>query len=117
MMTLRRKQEKFAYLVADLILHALRFGFTVTLGEVYRPPETAKLYAEQGKGIAGSLHCDRLAIDLNLFRDGKLLTTTDGHRQLGEWWEQAGIEHGIKTSWGGRFGDGGHYSVAHNGKK
>jgi hypothetical protein len=38
---------------------------------------------------------------------------TDVHRPLGEWWEK---QHEL-CRWGGRFGDGCHYSVAHRGLK
>ena len=50
-------------------------------------------------------------IDLNLFRGGKMLTTTEDHRPLGEWWESHG------GAWGGRFADGNHYSLEHEGLK
>lgn len=112
-MTLRQKQSKFARMVAALIQEAGRLGFDVTLGEAYRPKETARLYVRQGRGSANSLHCDRLAIDLNLFRDGRYLSSTESHRELGEAWERMG------GSWGGRFTrpDGNHYSLAHGGRR
>jgi len=46
----------------------------------------------------------RLAIDLNLFKDGEYLTDTEDHRFLGEFWESLG------GTWGGRWDDGNHYS-------
>ena len=111
-MTLRAKQSLFVQLLAQLLLEAQMRGYEFTLGEAYRPPETAALYAKQGKGIAGSLHTSRLAIDLNLFKDGKFLSSTESHRPLGEWWES---QHSL-CRWGGRFRDGGHYSLSHGGK-
>lgn len=113
MLTVRQKQSKFARMVAQLIVRAEQMGYEVTLGEAYRPPEQAARNAQAGTGIKNSLHCDRLAIDINLFRDGRWLTDTDDHRPLGEWWESIG------GSWGGRFAqpDGNHYSLAHNGRK
>jgi len=110
-MTLRQKQSKFAEMVAKLILRAKDMGYEVTFAEAYRPPEVALIYARQGRGIRNSLHTQRLAIDLNLFRDGKYLSSSDDHRPLGEWWESIG------GTWGGRFGDGNHYSLEHNGVK
>ncbi len=110
-MTLREKQSKFALMVANLIKQASILGYEVTLGEAYRTPEQAKLNEQKGTGIARSLHCDRLAIDLNLFKDGIWLTSTADHQKLGEWWESIG------GSWGGRFKDGNHYSLAHEGRK
>lgn len=110
-MTLVEKQQLFTLMVAQLIQWATNHGYQLTFGEAWRTPEMAKLYAKAGKGIKGSLHCDRLAVDFNLFRNGKLLTDTEDHRPLGEFWESIG------GSWGGRFKDGNHYSLGHNGRK
>lgn len=111
-MTLREKQSFFVSLVAALVRHAMQQGYELTFGEAYRPAETAALYAKHGKGIANSLHTQRLAIDLNLFKDGKYLSSTESHRPLGEWWEQ---QHPL-CRWGGRFKDGNHYSLEHGGR-
>ena len=112
-MTLRQKQSLFAALVAELIRHAFTQGYEVTLAEAYRSPEEAVRLAKAGKGIATSLHTQRLAIDLNLFRDGRYLSSTEAHRPLGVWWER---QHPL-CAWGGHFGDGNHYSLAHGGRK
>ena len=112
-MTLRQKQSLFAKLAAELVLKAYSLGYEVTLSEAYRPPERARLMADRGKGIANSLHISRLAIDLNLFRDGAYLQDTLDHQELGEWWE---AQHEW-CCWGGRFGDGNHYSITHCGRK
>jgi len=112
-MTLREKQSTFVSLVAQLILEANRRGYELTFAEAYRPPEQAALMAKQGKGIKKSLHIDRLAIDLNLFKNGKFLSSSDDHEELGNYWESL---HPL-TRWGGRFGDGNHYSLEHEGRK
>jgi hypothetical protein len=101
-MTLRQKQSKFAHMVALLLLQAEQLGFEVTLGDAYRDPRCPY-------GHKNSLHRKRLAIDLNLFMGGKYLTTTAAHEPLGIYWESIG------GSWGGRFGDGNHYSLEHRG--
>lgn len=111
-MTLRQKQSLFAHHVAKLILHAYEMGYEVTLGDAYRSPEEAARQAKAGRGIATSLHTQRLAIDLNLFKDGHYLTSTEAHRPLGEWWEK---QHEL-ARWGGRFKDGNHYSFTHGGR-
>lgn len=117
-MTLREKQSIFAELVTQLILKAEELGFQVTLGECYRSPEEAERLFKLGKGIKNSLHCIRLAIDINLFKDGKYLASTESHRPLGEFWESLDLEgKDIKCVWGGRFGDGNHYSIAHGNRK
>lgn len=115
-MTLGEKQKLFARLVPRLIDKAHELGFEVTLGDAFRD---ARAFGKLGeKGVAGygamfSCHKMRLAIDLNLFKDGKYLTSSDDHRPLGEWWEQQHPE----SAWGGRFNDGNHYSITHEGSK
>ncbi len=111
--TLRQKQSRFAQAAARLIQQAAAIGYEVTLGEAYRSPEEAARLAALGKGIKDSLHTQRLAMDLHLFRNGRLLTSSEQHRPLGEWWE---AQH-ADARWGGRFGDGNHYSFEHGGKK
>lgn len=110
-MTLGEKQRKFTRMVADLIVFAYDLGYELTFAEAYRTPEQAALNAKAGKGISSSLHLDRLAVDFNLFRNGKYLTKTEDHRALGEFWESIG------GTWGGRFNDGNHYSLSHGGRK
>jgi hypothetical protein len=112
-LTMGERQRLFAKLLARLLDKAHELGFELTLGEAWRPPEMAKIYAQQGKGIVNSLHVDRLAIDLNLFKDGKYLDSGLEHKALGEWWEQ---QHPL-CAWGGRFKDPNHYSVRYAGRK
>jgi hypothetical protein len=111
-MTLRQKQSKFARLVAKLLTHIYAQGYEVTFGEAWRSPEEAARLAKLGKGLANSLHIDKLAIDLNLFKDGRYLSSTEAHRPIGEWWEK----QDPLCRWGGRFGDGNHYSLTHGGR-
>lgn len=112
-MTLSQKQRQFALMVAKLITWAYANGYELTFGEAWRTPEQAKLNAAAGKGIANSLHTDRLAIDLNLWIGGEYQTETSAYRPLGEFWESLG------GAWGGRFTkpDGNHFSLAHGGRK
>lgn len=112
-----RKQFIFASLVPLLINEAIRLGFTCTLGECWRPPEMAAIYAKRGSGIKNSLHELKLAIDINLFRDGVYLDSTEAHRQLGTWWESISAGKDYVTAWGGHWGDGNHYSIMHGGRK
>lgn len=114
-MTLREKQSLFALMVAKLIQQAHAMGYAVTLGEAYRSPEEAARLSKAGKGIKASLHTQRLAIDLHLFKDGRYLTDGDDYQPLGEWWElQSGA---VACCWGGRFQDGNHFSFSHGGRK
>lgn len=115
-MTLREKQSLFAKLVPRLIDKAYELGFEITLGEVWRSEYAATEYARNKLGIKASLHRDKLAIDINLFKDGKYLKSSEAHRPLGEWWEnQSTLEY--TCTWGGRFKDGNHYSLLHEGRK
>ena len=100
-MSLREKQSQFVRMVSDLIDFATSEGYELTFGDAY---------AQSGH-MENSLHYDRLAIDLNLFKDGEYLTQTEDHLPLGEYWESIG------GAWGGRFNDGNHYSLAHGGRK
>lgn len=111
-MTLREKQSKFARMVADLIIKAYELGFEITLGDAYRDPRVhGGIGVRMGYGHPKSCHKLRLAIDLNLFKDGVFLQTTKDHQELGEWWESQG------GTWGGRFNDANHYSLEHEGMK
>lgn len=113
-MNLGQKQRVFAHLVARLIDHVYEIGYEMTLGEVWRPPEMAKINAQRGIGISKSLHTERLAIDINLVKDGRYLTRTEDYAQLGSYWESLSTKE-YKCCWGGRFGDGCHFSIEHNG--
>lgn len=115
-LSLRKKQSIFVILVARLINYATGLGYELTFGEALRSPEEAARLAKLGVGLKGSLHTQKLAIDLNLFIDGKYQDTTGAHKILGEWWEAQSRE-GYTCCWGGRFDDGNHYSISHNGKK
>jgi hypothetical protein len=114
--TLREKQSAFAALIPRLIDEALFRGYAVTLGEAWRSPDEAARLAKLGTGIRASLHCDRLAIDLNFFVDGVYQTSSDAHQAIGEWWERQSCDD-YRCCWGGRFGDANHYSISHAGRK
>lgn len=111
-MTLSEKQQLFTIKLANLVLWAESHGYRLTYGEAYRTPEQAALNAKKGSGISNSLHTQRLAVDFNLFINGKYQDKTEAYLPLGEYWESLG------GSWGGRFKsnpDGNHFSLEHNG--
>ena len=99
-MSLREKQSKFASMIPCLIVYAYEKGYELTFGDAY---------ATSGHR-EGSFHYKRLAIDLNLFRDGVYLKATEDHHPLGVFWESIG------GSWGGRWNDGNHYSYGESKK-
>ena len=94
---MRKQQSKFMILLAHVILYAEGQGYELTGGD---------LWARDGH-MENSLHYDRLAIDLNLFKDGKYLAETEDHRFLGEHWEAFDPD----CRWGGRWDDGNHYQM------
>jgi len=111
-MTLGQKQRHFTRLVGLLIEYAYQNGFELTFGDAYRDP---RLHGEMGVkksySSAKSNHKIRLAVDFNLFKEGKYLTATEDYTKLGEYWESLG------GCWGGRFNDGNHFSLEHEGFK
>lgn len=113
METLRQKQSRFCRQAARLILKAFELGYEVTFGETERTREQAALNAASGAGILNSLHPERLAIDLNLFKEGRYIEDEEGHRELGAWWKTFGPEY----RWGGDFRkkDFNHYSLSPDG--
>jgi hypothetical protein len=116
---LNDKQIKFARLVPRLIDKAFELGYAITLGDAYRDMrcKVPNCPCAQHYGSEVSLHKQRLAIDLNLFRkEGTqwvFCPNTEDHRVLGEFWESLDSD----CAWGGRFKDGNHYSLKHEGRK
>ncbi len=99
-------------MVSLLIQYAYEQGYELTLGDAYRDPRVhGAVGSKESYSSSNSLHKSRLAIDLNLFRDGEYLTSTEDHKPLGVFWESIG------GTWGGRFNDGNHYSMEHQGRK
>jgi len=111
---LGQKQELFTRLICTkLVPFALSKGYQIRGGEWWRSEAAAIEYARTGKGIKNSNHRKKLAWNINLFKNGKFLTSTEDHRELGEYWEKL---HPL-CRWGGRFKrrDANHYSLLHNG--
>jgi hypothetical protein len=99
---LREKQSKFVQMVSRLIEYAYSLpGVELTFGDAMATTGHMK----------GSLHYIRLAIDLNLFVNGEYRTDTESYEPLGKFWESIG------GSWGGRFGDGNHFGLEHEGRR
>jgi hypothetical protein len=138
---LRDLQVQYLKLLPRLVDQAFTMGFELTLGEGWRTDEQAIIHAMGAagraelaahlekdprfhglavavanngneRGIVLSLHRDRLAIDLNLFKDGRPCVAEE-YRPVGEWWEK---QHSL-ARWGGRFGDADHFSFEFQGRK
>ncbi len=95
-MTLGQKQRKFTLMISMLISYAYVNNYELSFGDAYAKTGHKK----------GSFHYKRLAVDFNLFIDGKYQRKTEAHRPLGEYWKLIG------GTWGGDFKkpDGNHYS-------
>jgi hypothetical protein len=112
METLGQAQRRFAKMAAELVLYIYEQGYEVTLGDAFRDPRAFGVMGVQGPyGRGYSAHKQKLAIDLNLFKEGQYLASTKDHEVFGLWWESQG------GTWGGRFGDGNHYSFEYRGVK
>ena len=96
--TYREKRCRFTKILAKLILYANSLGYEVAID---RARDDNSKY----------LHKYSLAADLNLYKDSKYLRSTKSHELLGLYWESMG------GSWGGRFSDGNHYSLAYRGMR
>ncbi len=136
---LGRKQSLFAALQPLVILHArVVQRRELRLFEFQRDERTARWNSEHCRkcklhkghaspraaaagshrfrsiGILRSLHRLRLAGDYGLFdAGGAYLTRSEQYLALGEFWESL---HPL-ACWGGRFNDGNHLSLRHQGRK
>lgn len=113
-LTLREKRVAFTLLVAEMIHEATVLGYEIALNEVLRSAAAAIANANAGKGISNSLHRIGLAVDVALYRQGVYLKDSEDYRDLGLWWEaQSTPEYTL--CWGGRWNDGNHLSMMHEG--
>ena len=107
-MSLIAHQAAFLLDVAKLINKATELGFTVTGGELFRTAEQQQIYVKTGRSkTMNSNHLKRCAIDLNFFRDGKLVYDVPTLKPVGEYWQSLHP----KNRWGGlwRFVDLPHF--------
>lgn len=95
------KRKLFTRCLSQLLAQMLVAGYDPCIGK------------EGLKHMKNSLHYDGLAIDIDLFKDGKYLPETEDHKVFGEFWESLHKD----CCWGGRFKDGNHYSVTMGGRK
>jgi len=113
-MKLGKKQELFVRLIHQLKGFIFEQGYDIREGDAFRDPRVHGEWGEKkGYGSAYSVHKLKLANDINLFKDGMYLTKTEDHKVFGEYWESL---HPL-CRWGGRWNDGNHYSLEHEGKK
>lgn len=134
------KQFRFSRAVVRLIDYAHSLGYEVTIGEVYRSDEQAEIHAmgfqgrealaslvdrafpllakkirnNRGNGIRNSVHCSRLAIDLQLFnQQGQWLQEPYPYSLLADFWEALDKDHCAGIRWG----DTPHFSIEWQGAR
>lgn len=116
-MRLSDKQRMFCEMLGHLLKWIYENDYAVTMGDGYRDPRVfGHLGVSKGYGRKYSNHKIRCAVDLNLFKKDEegnwvYCTETKDHLPLGEYWESLGGD------WGGRFNDGNHYSLEHDGHR
>ena len=87
-MSLSDEQAAFLLDACKLIQHATETGFKVTGGELSRTPEQQAIYVKTGRSkTLNSIHLKRCAIDLNFFKDGKIIWDREILAPLGAYWE------------------------------
>lgn len=124
---LRERQFRFSRNIAHFINYAFENGFQLSFGEAWRSQQTQERHVKEGRSqTMNSMHLKRLAIDFNIFIEGRLLFTNQQEidkdlilaRPLGEMW--TGLHP--DNRWGGdfdkdgnplngKFKDGGHFEM------
>ena len=99
-MSLVVEQAQFLMDACKLVVFATKQGFVVTGGELFRTPEQQEIYLKTGRSkTMNSYHLKRCAIDLNFFKEGKLIYDKAVLQPLGDYWESLNK----KNSWGGNW--------------
>ncbi len=99
-MSLSNEQAAFLLDACTLIQYATQLGFNVTGGELSRTPEQQAIYIKTGRSKTfNSMHLQRCAIDLNFFKDGKIIWDRGILEPIGAYWETLSP----KNRWGGNF--------------
>ena len=96
-------QEQFeffklwAIFMPYIVKYCIDNNMIATWGDAYRDPRCPY-------GSERSMHHKRMAIDVNLIKDGKLIHNDEGHKVLGKFLQSLG------GTWGGGWSDFNHYS-------
>ena len=116
-LSLREKQNLFALNIAKLILWAYEKGYEITLGEALRTEDQQMLYFEgysimkigsdvklrkvkPASKTMKSDHLLKLALDINLFVDGKYTTDGESFKPLHEYWKSLHPDNYSGYDWG-----------------
>ena len=94
------EQSAFLLDMCKLIQYATQQGWVITGGELFRTAEQQEIYFKTGRSqTMASKHLRRCAIDLNFFKDGKLVWDKTALAPVGAYWESLNP----KNRWGGNF--------------
>ena len=99
-MSLGSEQERFSLMLGKLIIFAYNQGYQIRMGDVF---------AKAGH-MENSNHYNKLAADINLFRDGVYLTDGKDHNILHDFWDTLGGAKRIDK-------DLNHYSLEYQGRR
>ena len=106
-MKLSEKQRVFTQMVGRLINFAYANGVELTFGHAWRSnEEQVRLHKLGLSKTLRSKHNSKLAVDFNVFVDGRYTTKREHYEPLGEYWKLLG------GRWGGDFvgfEDSGHF--------
>ena len=99
-MTLRENQVAFSLDFLKLQIYLKENGYEWSYGEAYRTMKQQEWYfAEGASKTMNSMHLKRLAIDLNIFKDGVYLLDKAHLQAIGDYWESLSPEN----QWGGNW--------------
>lgn len=131
MSPLKYKQLEFTRRITRLLFYATDvLKYNIKLGEAYRPPEMAEIYAKQGKGIKNSLHTLGLALDITRFDEkGEPMYDANAYYAIAQEWKRMSspafegkmgfpARPALVHCWGGDFKtllDPYHFSISHDG--
>jgi hypothetical protein len=86
-MNLREKQHLFVYDIHILLTWLFTNGYEVTFGEAERTKEQQQIHFNNGlTKTLNSLHLKKLALDINIFKDGILLSKKEDFRDIAHFW-------------------------------
>jgi len=113
-MTLGEKQELFSRMLPLLYQYAHFMGYSIRTGDAFRDKRLhGDIGIKMGYGHRNSCHKLKLAIDLNITKDGIYLTgipAQDAHNKIHDFWDLIGgaerIDHDLN-----------HYSLEHQGHR
>lgn len=113
-MTLHDAQALHVKLIASLIKFTYNSGYELTWGEAYRTTEQAQWDVAHKTGILMSVHCDRLAVDLQLFKGGVYLTDPNEYKFMADYWQA--LDPSCRAGYYFTTRDADHFSITWQGR-